>query len=79
MKVYVLMLVEPDGCHIYSSHSSRKSALKAGLKLIRDNVADALDFYRKTGDESAEWVYRNPYNFGGDLCYMFIREDVILD
>lgn len=61
MQIMNYLLVERDcgGVHIHSTHTSKRAAYKAMLRLMKKRVTDALDFYRLTGEQAAEWCYRN--------------------
>jgi hypothetical protein len=62
--VFVLMEIDPEGVNMLGIYENRKAALKSALMLMRNKVADSLNFYRLTGDKSAEYCYRNSVSFG---------------
>jgi len=68
------MQVEPEGAHTFSVYDTKRAALKSGLALIRKEATEALEFYRLTGESAAEYCYRNPVRFGGNLIYLWVEE-----
>jgi len=77
-KVFALMEVSPDGAHTFSIYDTRKAALKSALMLMLKSVTDALEFYRLTGESSAEYCYRNPVRFGSKINYLWVEEEKVL-
>lgn len=57
--VYSLVESDYEGAYTHSIYATKKAAYKSMLLLMRKRVIDALDFYRLTGEASAEHCYRN--------------------
>jgi len=60
MKI-VFSLVESgfEGAYTHSIYETKRAAYKSMLMLKQKRVKEALDFYRLTGESSAEYCYRN--------------------
>jgi len=73
-KAYVLFEVcKYEGAHMVALYSTSKAAWKSGLELKRNRVAEALDFYRMTGEPAAEFWYRHCW----DSTYLAVELEEI--
>ena len=57
--IYLLVESHHEGAYTHSVYETKRAAYKSMLLLMKKRVTEALDFYRLTGEEAAEYRYRN--------------------